>query len=84
MAVARIMKAYEEQKYVLWKEQVNASLMSYLKKNLLVKPSHTSTGSRNHQAPLDPSNNVASGNNENNGVNQQKSQGKSPCLLPCL
>jgi len=74
VAVARIMKAYEEQKYVLWKEQVNASLMSYLKKNLLIRPSLTSsTGNR-----LDPNSNIASGNDNNtnnNNVSMQKSQG---------
>ena len=42
VAVARIMKSYEDQKYTSWKEQVEASLMSYLKRNLLVKPISTS------------------------------------------
>ena len=42
VAVARIMKSYEDQKYASWKEQVEASLMSYLKRNLLVKPVSTS------------------------------------------
>ena len=42
VAVARIMKSYEDQKYASWKGQVEASLMSYLKRNLLVKPVSTS------------------------------------------
>lgn len=36
------MKAYEEQKYAVWKEQINTTLMTYLKRNLLTKPHLTS------------------------------------------
>ena len=53
MAVARIMKAYEEQKYAVWKDQVNATLMSYLKKNLLSKPNLSSASGTRHPTSND-------------------------------
>ena len=43
------MKAYEEQKFAVWKDQVNATLMSYLKRNLLSKPNLTSASGGRHQ-----------------------------------
>ena len=36
------MKEYEDRKYEAWKEQVEANLLIYLKKNLLSKPSTSS------------------------------------------
>jgi hypothetical protein len=33
------MKDYEDKKYEAWREQSNANLLIYLKKNLLSKPS---------------------------------------------
>lgn len=36
------MKDYEDRKYEAWKEQVEANLLIYLKKNLLTKPSTSS------------------------------------------
>ena len=36
------MKEYEDRKYEAWKEQVEANLLIYLKKNLLTKPSTSS------------------------------------------
>ena len=36
------MKEYEDKKYDAWKEQVEANLIVYLKKNLLNKPSASS------------------------------------------
>ena len=43
------MKAYEEQKFAVWKDQVNATLMSYLKRNLLSKPNLTSASGGRYQ-----------------------------------
>ncbi|CAH3028713.1 unnamed protein product, partial [Porites evermanni] len=40
--VARQMKDYEDKKYEAWREQVEANLLIYLKKNLLTKPSASS------------------------------------------
>ncbi|XP_047141246.1 dynein axonemal heavy chain 10 isoform X1 [Hydra vulgaris] len=37
VAVARIMKAYEDEKYTLWKEKVESLLLSYLKRNILIQ-----------------------------------------------
>lgn len=36
------MKDYEDKKYEAWREQVEANLLIYLKKNLLTKPSASS------------------------------------------
>ena len=36
------MKDYEDKKYEAWREQVEANLLIYLKKNLLTKPSTSS------------------------------------------
>ncbi|XP_057295129.1 dynein axonemal heavy chain 10-like [Hydractinia symbiolongicarpus] len=67
VAVARIMKAYEDQKYVAWKEHVEATLMGYLKRNLLIRPT---SGTRSQAALVD--NNKSSVRNLNVGA--QKSQ----------
>ncbi|EDO35852.1 predicted protein [Nematostella vectensis] len=42
LSVARLMKEYEDKKYEAWREQVEANLLIYLKKNLLTKPSTSS------------------------------------------
>ena len=71
VAVARIMKSYEDQKYAVWKEQVEATLMSYLKRNLLVKP--TTTSSTKSQLLLEVEKSTST---IHNSISMQKSQGK--------
>jgi hypothetical protein len=41
LSVAKSMKLYEDTKYEMWKENVEQILPSLLKRNLLIKPSHT-------------------------------------------
>lgn len=45
------MKDYEDRKYEAWKEQVEANLVIYLKKNLLTKPSISSATT--HRSAVD-------------------------------
>lgn len=61
------MKAYEDRKYAVWKEYVNATLMSYLKKNLLVRPIISSAGGRTS---------IVSATTDIQSVSVQKFQGK--------
>lgn len=42
VSAARLMKEYEDKKYEAWREQIQANLLIYLKKNLLTKPSSSS------------------------------------------
>ena len=37
VSVARAMKDYEDKKYAIWREHLEGTLMTYLKKNLLAK-----------------------------------------------
>ena len=41
LMVAKQMKAYEDQLYEQWKENVQAVLQTLLKRNLLIKPDRT-------------------------------------------
>lgn len=45
------MKDYEDRKYEAWREQVEANLLIYLKKNLLTKPSTSSATT--HRSAVD-------------------------------
>ena len=54
LSVARQMKEYEDRKYEAWKEQVEANLLIYLKKNLLIKPSASSATT--HRSAADEGN----------------------------
>ena len=72
VAVARIMKAYEEQKYTVWREQVASSLMSYLKKNLLTRASTSSVAGRSTNPTSEP----ITADSVLPSVSTQKSQGK--------
>ena len=45
------MKDYEDKKYEAWREQVEANLLIYLKKNLLTKPSASSATT--HRSAVD-------------------------------
>ena len=51
--VAKQMKAYEDQLYEQWKENVHAVLQTLLKRNLLIKPGErvqpVPTGDQGHQ-----------------------------------
>ena len=42
------MKEYEEKKYASWRENLESTLMSYLKRNLLVRVSTTAASARAH------------------------------------
>ncbi len=48
VAVARKMKAYEEEKYAAWRANLENTLMTYLKKNLLIKSNPASANTRVH------------------------------------
>ena len=66
------MKAYEEQKYTVWQENANATLMSYLKRNLLVRPSNaSSSGVR----VLPNTSNMSTETGVSASASMQKSQG---------
>ena len=55
------MKEYEDRKYEAWKEQVQANLLIYLKKNLLTKPSTGSATTHRSMADEGASTEDASG-----------------------
>ena len=55
------MKDYEDRKYEAWKEQVEANLLIYLKKNLLTKPSASSATTHRSVADEGASSEDASG-----------------------
>lgn len=55
------MKEYEDRKYEAWKEQVQANLLIYLKKNLLTKPSTGSATTHRSMADEGASSEDASG-----------------------
>ena len=55
------MKEYEDRKYEAWKEQVEANLLIYLKKNLLTKPSASSATTHRSVADEGASSEDASG-----------------------
>lgn len=61
LSVARQMKEYEDRKYEAWKEQVEANLLIYLKKNLLTKPSASSATTHRSVADEGASSEDASG-----------------------
>lgn len=61
LSVARQMKEYEDKKYEAWKEQVEANLLIYLKKNLLTKPSTSSATTHRSVADEGASSEDASG-----------------------
>ena len=42
------MKDYEETKYTHWRENLESTLMTYLKKNLLVKAVNTPSSTKQH------------------------------------
>lgn len=67
------MKAYEEQKYAVWNDQVNANLMSYLKRNLLTKPSLISASGGRHPRQTDGTS--AAEIDDTKSIGLQKSQG---------
>ena len=55
------MKEYEDRKYEAWREQVEANLLIYLKKNLLTKPSTSSATTHRSAADEGASSEDASG-----------------------
>ena len=55
------MKEYEDRKYEAWKEQAEANLLIYLKKNLLTKPSASSATTHRSVADEGASSEDASG-----------------------
>lgn len=55
------MREYEDRKYEAWKEQVEANLLIYLKKNLLTKPSASSATTHRSAADEGASSEDASG-----------------------
>ena len=48
VSVARVMKDYEEVKYAQWRENLESTLMTYLKRNLLVKVVATPASVKQH------------------------------------
>ena len=48
ITVARKMRCYEEDKYAAWRANLEASLMTFLKKNLLIVILPTSSNARTH------------------------------------
>ena len=69
------MKEYEDRKYEAWKEQVEANLLIYLKKNLLTKPSTSSATTHRSAADEGTSSEDASGSRA------VLSQGNNSCLF---
>ncbi len=45
------MKSYEEDKYAAWRANLEGTLMTYLKRNLLIKTSPASASTRTHAVP---------------------------------
>ena len=80
LSVARQMKEYEDKKYEAWKEQVEANLLIYLKKNLLTKPSTSSATTHRSVADEGASSEEASGSL----VAAVQSQGKHSSLVLLL
>ena len=76
------MKEYEDRKYEAWKEQVEANLLIYLKKNLLTKPSASSATTHRSVADEGASSEDASGSLAAAVQSQGETWGHSVCALP--